>query len=475
MKNFKILLVFAVMAIMLVTVTACRNNNDTGAPPPPPPAPAPVPPPPPAPTPEPAPDQQVVADEGFVMPTTPITLSFSWWGGDARHAAVEEAINIFMDKYPNITIEAQPASGAFADITEAMITRVAAGTEADINQVNFNWVHLFGRGNNVFADLRYFDHIIDFNQFSPSDIGSMTLSSGEVAGLPHGMNARMLLTNTAFLAEFGLDAMPSDFEEFLTLAEQISANNDAIDAGNNRYVHVPFSNLDIDHFVLTMFYSMFGRDNVVEGQWNFTEDEVYAVLELMMRFDAVGGQPSFENHDPINNDQNQVWTSARAASSFQWINVPMVQATSYGGGDYTDEMVLFPFPQVGGNTVAVARASLAHAISRTASHPEVAAYFLNWFYTDPDAVRAVGIELGVPGGRDAFAIMTAGLHPLQAQGVELLSQIPVGEMGIYWELATLRNPRYAIYDELRTGSISLRDAAERMVREQQDAIDIFHR
>jgi len=271
--------------------------------------------------------------------------------------------------------------------------------------------------------------------------------------------------------------MPSDFEEFLTLAEQISANNDAIDAGNNRYVHVPFSNLDIDHFVLTMFYSMFGKDNVVEGQWNFTEDEVYAVLELMMRFDAVGGQPSFENHDPINNDQNQVWTSARAASSFQWINVPMVQATSYGGGDYTDEMVLFPFPQVGGNTVAVARASLAHAISRNSEHPEVAAYFLNWFYTDPEAIRAIGTQLGVPGGRDAFEIMVndGTLDHLQQQGIQLLNDLPVGFMGVYWEDATLRNPRYEIYDELRTGRITLREAAERMVREQQAALDAIYR
>jgi len=453
LKILKKVTVLAVMALLIVVAfTACDRNNENG-------------------------QGSVTVDGEFVMPTTPITLTFSWWGGDSRHAAVEEAISIFTDRYENITIEPQPASGAFSDITDAMITRVAAGTEADINQVNFNWVHLFGRGNNVFADLGDFDHIIDFSQFTDSDIASLTLGSGEIAGLPHGMNARMLLTNTAFLREFGLEAMPTDFDEFIALAEQISANNDVVDSGNNRYIHVPFSNLDIDHFVLTMFYSMTGRDNVVDGQWNYTVEEVEAVLELLLRLDAAGGQPTFENHDPIDNDQNQVWTSARAASSFQWINVPQNQATHYGGGEYMDEMVLFPFPQPGGNTVAVARASLAHALSRNSDHPEVAAYFLNWFYTDPDAIRAVGTELGVPGSRDAFAIMVEDgvLHPLQQQGIDLINELPVGFMGVYWEDATLRNPRYAIYDELRTGRITVREAAERMVREQQEALDTIYR
>jgi oligogalacturonide transport system substrate-binding protein len=198
---------------------------------------------------------------------------------------------------------------------------------------------------------------------------------------------------------------------------------------------------------------------------------------MLMRLDAAGGQPSFENHDPINNEQNQVWTGGRAASSFQWINVPMVQARAYGGGDRTDEMVLFPFPQPGGNVVGVARASLAHAISLNSNHPDVAAYFLNFFYTDPAAIRAVGTQLGVPGGRDAFAIMSNDgvLDHLQQQGINLLNNLPVAFMGVYWEDGTLRNPRYAIYDELRTGRITARAAAERMVREQQDALDAIYR
>ena len=287
----------------------------------------------------------------------------------------------------------------------------------------------------------------------------------------------MLLFNEVFLRELGLNAFPTDFNEWLALAERISVNNIEIDDGNNRYAHVPFSNLDTDHFILAMLYSMTGKENVVDGRFNYTVEEIKAVLDLVLAFDAAGGQPSFENHDPINNRENSVWTSGRALSSFQWINNPMADGAPYGGGGRLDEMSYAPWPQPGGNVVAVARPGLGHAISKNSQHPEVAAYFLNFFYTDPEAVRLVGSQLGIPIARDAFEIMDSeGLvHPIAAYGLELMNSLPVAPMGAFWEEGTLRNPRYAIYDEVRVGRITTQQAAERLVREQQSALDTINR
>jgi oligogalacturonide transport system substrate-binding protein len=471
-RNKKILALILALVMCLATLAACATDDPAPTPAPTTPAPATPAPATPEPTLPPPPD---VPD--FVMPTDPVTLSFSWWGNDDRAAAVQAAIDIFTDRYPNVTINPEPNSAAFVEVTEAMIIRLGAGTEADINQVNYSWVHTFARGENPFADLREFGHIIDFTQFTGTDIGLMTLPNGEVGGLPHNMNCRMLLYNKEFLSEFGLTEMPTNFNDWLALAELISADNDVIDTGNNRYAHVPFSNLDIDHYILTMLYSMTGKENVVGGQFNYTVDEIRAVLDLVLAFDAVGGQPSFENHDPINNRENAVWTSGRALASFQWINNPMADGAPYGGGDRLAEMSLAPWPQPAGNVVAVARPGLGHAISKNSAHPEVAAYFLNFFYTDPDAIRAVGSQLGIPIARDAFAIMDAEglIHPLAAYGLEVMNSLPVGPMGAFWEDGTLRNPRYAIYDEVRTGRITTQQAAERLVQEQQQALDVLNR
>lgn len=52
------------------------------------------------------------ATEAHTVNTTdPITLTISWWGGDARQAAYEAACKAFTEKYPNITVECTYARG----------------------------------------------------------------------------------------------------------------------------------------------------------------------------------------------------------------------------------------------------------------------------------------------------------------------------------------------------------------------------
>ena len=51
-------------------------------------------------------DSTAAATEAHTVNTTdPITLTISWWGGDARQAAYEAACKAFTEKYPNITVE----------------------------------------------------------------------------------------------------------------------------------------------------------------------------------------------------------------------------------------------------------------------------------------------------------------------------------------------------------------------------------
>lgn len=34
-----------------------------------------------------------------------VTLRFAWWGGDSRHELTLQAVDLFMQKYPNIKVE----------------------------------------------------------------------------------------------------------------------------------------------------------------------------------------------------------------------------------------------------------------------------------------------------------------------------------------------------------------------------------
>ena len=39
----------------------------------------------------------------------PCTIRFAWWGGQTRHERTEAVVKMFMEKYPNVTVEMEPS------------------------------------------------------------------------------------------------------------------------------------------------------------------------------------------------------------------------------------------------------------------------------------------------------------------------------------------------------------------------------
>ncbi|MGN1090551.1 MAG: extracellular solute-binding protein, partial [Huintestinicola sp.] len=58
-----------------------------------------------------------------------VNIKISWWGGDSRHEATQNAINAFMEKNPNIKVDVQ--FGAWSGWEDAMSTSFYAGTAPD--------------------------------------------------------------------------------------------------------------------------------------------------------------------------------------------------------------------------------------------------------------------------------------------------------------------------------------------------------
>ena len=70
-------------------------------------------------------------------------LRMSWWGGDSRHTATQEALKVCGAKYGH-TI--QPEFTGWQGHAEKFTTQLAGGTEADIMQINWPWLFRFSQG-----------------------------------------------------------------------------------------------------------------------------------------------------------------------------------------------------------------------------------------------------------------------------------------------------------------------------------------
>src|SRR5690606_3327660 len=106
-------------------------------------------------------------------------LRVSWWGGDARHEATQEALQICGEKYGH-TIS--PEFTGFDGHLERLTTQLAGGTEPDLMQVNWPWLPLFSSDGTGLADLNDYADIIDLSQWSDSLLATGT-RNGHLNGL----------------------------------------------------------------------------------------------------------------------------------------------------------------------------------------------------------------------------------------------------------------------------------------------------
>ena len=90
------------------------------------------------------------------------TLTFSWWGGDARHEATQAAVDAFKEA---TGVEVTCTYSAWSGWEDKMSQYFASDSAFDVNQVNWNWLFSFTNadGSSKFYDLNEVADVIDLS------------------------------------------------------------------------------------------------------------------------------------------------------------------------------------------------------------------------------------------------------------------------------------------------------------------------
>jgi len=455
----------------LVAFAACNNDPEPEQPV----VEAPVETPPPAQTDEPpATDQTEEAEQLAWTPNEigPTMMRVAWWGGDARHNAVNAALELFMDRYPHIMI--QPEYGAFGGYLDTLQLQMAAQDEPDLFLSNYAWVHALGSGNNAFANLNDFAHIIDLDEWSPALRAFTTTADGELAGVPHGITGRVIIYNQELLAAHGRTSFPATFDEWVEWGIEVAEGNLAIDAGDNTYAFFPVGPETMDIVVLTMIYNHFNTNLQANGQILPTIDQVEYVFNVLGRMIETGTLPTLDQQEGVTDIFTPVWMSQRGGASFAWVGNIFMEGGAFGDNSQEDGIIeglgvaLLPAVEAGGTRHSMQRPSLVHAISRNTDNPYLAAYLLNFLYTDEEALSILGNAFGIPLSETAAYVFErdGGSWGLQAEGFALL-EANQGTMCPLFEDPNLRPHRVAAIEAFRAGTANAREAATRWVEDQQ--------
>ena len=104
--------------------------------------------------------QQSAPGQASTQPE-PVTLTMSWWGGESRHNAYQEAIKAFSAEHSTITVN--PTFAAWSGWEDTMSTKFAGGVAEDVCQINWNWLYNYSKNGQTFIDLNSVSDYLDLS------------------------------------------------------------------------------------------------------------------------------------------------------------------------------------------------------------------------------------------------------------------------------------------------------------------------
>lgn len=394
-------------------------------------------------------------------------LRFAWWGGAGRHEATLKAIAAFEKQNPGLKIKAEYMG--FNGYLERLTTQIAGGSEPDIMQINWAWLAMFSKRGSGFADLNQYSRHIALNQFSAEDLDSGRVE-GKLNALPSAFTARVFLWNVAAFQRAGL-ALPKTWDDLFNAGrvfkEKLGDQAYPLDGElydmillSQTYVQQKYGTPYVDPKEPRVAMSPQAALEWVRFYRRLIAEHVATPLPLRA---SLGGAEK-----PT--EQQQDWVVGNWAGNFTWDStIPLRAATL----NKEQKMVLGDYLTLPGASGAsmFGRPTVMLAMGRNTKHGELAARFINFLLTDPEAIRLLGKTRGVPAAKTQFEVLAAAnkLPPLElAAHHQIKQQRDAGQVPVpakLFEHARLHKFMREVFETIAYGKTTDEEAARRLVEE----------
>lgn len=311
-------------------------------------------------------------------PNEKVTLNFTWWGNDDRATRYNDAIALFEDEHPNITI-----NGTFTDYPsywEKRTTEGAGGGLPDVMQFDYSYVREYGE-RGLLLDLS--DTDID-----TSTIEDSVLQTGQIDGstfaIATGTNAWALFQNDDLLSSLGAEPYPGggDWEEYDAWAAEITAKGNGVYGGGDNTQRIQ----NFELWLRQQGEDLFTKD----GELNFTEKQLTEYWESGddMRNGAGIPQKRLEELNPMSG-----FGAAESASESSWDNF----LAGYLG-DSGASSISMVAPPTSDDSVKdlYLKPALQMAASASTKHPEASATFIDFMINNEEVGEIFGASRGIP-------------------------------------------------------------------------------
>jgi len=396
------------------------------------------------------------------------TITFNWWGNERRHDVTHQVVDLFVSENPGVTIYTE------YDAWEGWQARIsgdlAAGTEADLMQVNSNWLALYSPFGTTFMDLE--DPIIAEHL----DLGNWDLEyidimrrDGIVQGVPVGMTARVPFMRADIYNAAGLNI------------QDINTWDDLIEAGrviqefhgDDVFALSSLGSSSIAYMIFSYIKQFTGLPFVDDDyQFNYSLEDLERGFQLIQDFMDNGVMPDGEFDAGGINPLNPMWIAGHYGGVSDWDTSINTWIDNLADGEEVIEIRPHFTTDDALNSGWLSRPSLVFSISRNTQYPEVAAAFLNFMLTDERAIEIIATDRGVPlnfVGRAHFDAAQLGGLVVEANALHAISETTM--MNPVFEFPEVREVYESQLMALFHGDATVSEAAEVVYTTIQAAID----
>ena len=334
----------------------------------------------------------------------PVTLRFSWWGGDERRDATLAVIAQYEKEHPNVTIE--PEYGSSDGYSDRLSTQLAAGTAPDIIQIDPAFMPSLVTANaNYF--INYNDFGFDFSNFDPNYYTQRIngFYDGKQLGIPTGLSGCMLLVNQDLATKFSVDFSKAyTFDDLLTWGKKVHDTDSSIFMleMNKDVIAKMFVNNYLKQLTgLTFFDETKKTLNYSEAQ--LTQAYTYVKSLYDNNVVAPASYMAAYSGDTIQTDPN--WIKGKYVASYTYLSTgPVLRAANPTAKYSAGKFAIMSNAKIDGwnaNTPQVI------AVNAKSKNSKEAVKFVDYFFNNSDSMTTLGITRSIPSTAKARGIAAA--------------------------------------------------------------------
>jgi multiple sugar transport system substrate-binding protein len=313
-------------------------------------------------------------------------LRLIFWGGQGR-ADRTYAVTDLYKAAKGTDIEGEFL--AWNDYWPKLATQTAGGNAPDIIQMDYRYIVEYANRNAIAPLDEFMDGVLKLDEFDKDQLDGGKVG-GKLYGISLGANSVATLVNSSAFEEAGIEAPTNawTYDDLMTIGEAFKSKN--IRNGIRAIADASYTEPALDNWLRQRGKALY----TAEGKLGFDEQDAVEWYQLWAKLRDAGVCVTPEDQaldtGPLettmvitgkaammpSNSNQLVGYQALIPDKLNMVGYPRI-APGVGGGHYRKPSMFF-------------------SVAGSSANKKAAADFLNFFISDPEAAKALGVERGIP-------------------------------------------------------------------------------